>query len=68
MNEFLADENFPLPSFHHIRRSNVDIVHLGIDSPSINDREVIETAVTTASLFLRRELSKRSHLLSFDKL
>ncbi len=52
MNEFLADENFPLPSFHHLRRSNVDIVHIGIDSPSINDREVIETAVSQKRILI----------------
>jgi hypothetical protein len=44
MNKFLADENFPFPSFRLILENGIDIVHVGIEFPSISDKAVIEKA------------------------
>lgn len=44
MSKFLADENFPVPSHRFLVEHGVDIVHIGIDLPSISDKAVIEKA------------------------
>ena len=45
MNRFLADENFPLPSFRVLLHHGVDVIHVGLEYPSIDDESVLELAV-----------------------
>lgn len=44
MNRYLADENFPIPSFRLVFESGIDIVHIGLLAPSIADPDVMELA------------------------
>ncbi len=44
MSKYLADENFPVPSYRFLLENGVDIVHVGVDFPSISDRSVIDKA------------------------
>lgn len=40
--KWLADENFPYPSFHLLLQHGQDVVHVGTDFPSISDERVLE--------------------------
>lgn len=42
---FLANENFPLPSFDLLIENDCNIIHIGKWLPGISDREVIEFAM-----------------------
>lgn len=44
MSKFLADENFPHPSFRLLVAEGVNVLHVGIDFPSISDNSVIKIA------------------------
>ena len=41
----LADENFPVASYRLLLENGWDIVHVGIENPSIEDNEVIEQSI-----------------------
>jgi predicted nuclease of predicted toxin-antitoxin system len=41
MSPFLADENFPHPSFRLISTVGIDISHVSFDLPSISDITVL---------------------------
>ncbi|MDF5722276.1 MAG: DUF5615 family PIN-like protein [Rhizonema sp. PD37] len=43
--QFLANENFPLPSVRYLRKSGYDIAAIIEDSPGIEDTEVLARAV-----------------------
>lgn len=43
--KFLANENFPLRSTQYLEKLGIDIRAIGIDCPSISDREVMEIAI-----------------------
>lgn len=45
MNRFLADENFPIPSLRVLLQHGIDVIHVGLESPSIDDENVLELAV-----------------------
>ncbi len=34
--KFIANENFPLPSFNYLLSNSIDIRHIGIDFPGIS--------------------------------
>lgn len=40
--KWLADENFPYPSFHLLLQHGLDVIHVGTDFPSITDARVLE--------------------------
>lgn len=42
--KLLANENFPLRSYNLLKNHQFDIIHIGIENPSVTDKEVIETA------------------------
>lgn len=52
MNRFIADENFPHPSFRLLTGNGVDVVHVGIDSPTIDDPSVLRLAVEQSRILL----------------
>lgn len=41
----LADENFPLKSVLYLRSKGFDIRAIGVDNPSISDRQVVSLAI-----------------------
>ena len=41
----LADENFPVASFRYLTEKGYDIRHIGIELPSVEDKEVIKIAI-----------------------
>jgi len=43
--KLLANENFPLASVKFLANRNFDIKAIGIDNPSISDKEVMEIAI-----------------------
>ena len=45
MKKFLANENIPLATILCLRKEGVDIASVGLDAPSITDREVMQIAV-----------------------
>ena len=50
--KWLADENFPIPAFHVLVKSGLDIQHIAFESPSISDVAVIEYAVLSQRIIL----------------
>jgi predicted nuclease of predicted toxin-antitoxin system len=52
VNRFIADENFPHPSFHLLRAHGVDVIHIGVETPSIDDVDVIRAAVEQGRILL----------------
>src|SRR5688500_15926428 len=44
MTRYIADENFPYPSFEVLVSNGIDIIHVGTHFPSIADHKVIEIA------------------------
>lgn len=44
MTAYLADENFPHPSYHVLVAAGLDIRHVSFESPSISDVSVIRLA------------------------
>jgi predicted nuclease of predicted toxin-antitoxin system len=50
--KWLADENFPLPSFHILQSKGFDIKHIGIDNPSVEDQNVIAVAIDQNRIIL----------------
>jgi hypothetical protein len=38
MNRFIADENFPVPSYRVLLQHDIDVVHVGLEEPSIDDK------------------------------
>ncbi len=45
MRKFLANENIPLTTILRLRKEGFDISSIGLDAPSITDREVMQIAV-----------------------
>ena len=45
MRKFLANENIPLATIYRLRKEGFDIASVGLDAPSIIDREVMRIAV-----------------------
>lgn len=45
MSEFLADENFPLPSVYLLRNAGYEVNAVVEDSPGVEDMEVMARAV-----------------------
>ena len=45
MIKLLADENFPLKSYEYLKNLGFDIVAIGIDNPSITDKQVLNLAI-----------------------
>ncbi len=50
--KLLANENFPLRSVSYLREKGFDIKAIGVESPSIKDREVMEIAMREDRLIL----------------
>ncbi len=50
--KLLANENFPLRSVSYLREKGFDIKAIGVESPGIKDREVMEIAMTEDRLIL----------------
>lgn len=44
MRKFLANENIPLATIFRLRKEGFDVSSVGLDSPSITDREVMQIA------------------------
>ena len=44
MRRFLANENIPLATIFQLRKKGFDIASVGLDAPSITDREVMQIA------------------------
>lgn len=53
---FLANENFPLPSVHLLRRAGHDVVSITEESPGIADDQI-----------LRRAIGDERVILTFDR-
>ena len=45
MSRFLANENIPLATVFRLRKEGFDISSVGLDAPSITDREVMQIAI-----------------------
>lgn len=43
--KFLANENIPLVTVFRLRNEGLDVASIGLDAPSITDREVLQIAV-----------------------
>lgn len=43
--KFLANENIPFSSITYLKSQGIDIKSIGVDNPSITDREVMEIAI-----------------------
>ncbi len=52
MSGYIADENFPYPSFEFLLSNGIDIIHVGTQFPSIADYDVIEIAVKENRLLI----------------
>ena len=52
MNRFIADENFPIPSYRILLQHDIDVVHVGLEEPSIDDKSVLKLAVTQDRILL----------------
>ncbi len=52
MSGFIADENFPHPSFRFLTQNDIDVIHVGLESPSIDDREVLRLAIESRRVLL----------------
>lgn len=52
MTRYIADENFPYPSFEFLVSNDVDIIHVGTEFPSIADYEVIRIAGTASRVLI----------------
>ena len=50
--QFLANENFPLPSVSYLRQAGYDVAAVIEDSPGAKDREVLERAVREGRIVL----------------
>ena len=44
MRKFLANENIPLATVYRLRNEGFDVASVGLDAPSITDREVMRIA------------------------
>jgi len=44
MSKFLANENIPLATVFRLRKEGFDVSSVGLDAPSITDREVVRIA------------------------
>jgi len=65
---FLADENFPVPSIHILRREGHDVVSIIEESPGIADDVILMRAVSESRIILTfdrdyGELIYRLHLI-----
>lgn len=52
MTSFLADENFPHPSYRVLLAAGVDIIHTSFEAPSIDDVSVIQLARSESRVLL----------------
>ncbi len=52
MSSFIADENFPHPSFRLLAVNGIDVIHVGLESLTINDREVLRMAIERGRILL----------------
>ena len=52
MSSFIADENFPHPSFRLLTRHRIDVIHVGLESPTIDDRKVLRLAIEKGRILL----------------
>ncbi len=50
--KWLADENFPFPSFYLLKSQGFDIRHIGIDTPSVEDKNVMEVSSSQNRIIL----------------
>lgn len=50
--KFIADENFPFPSYRLLISEGLDVIHVGSDFPSISDNRVLEVAVEDNRILL----------------
>ena len=50
--KLLANENFPLASVKYLLKKGFDIKAIGIDNPSITDKDVMEIAIAEARTIL----------------
>jgi predicted nuclease of predicted toxin-antitoxin system len=49
---FLANENFPLPGIHLLRKHGYEVVSIQEENPSITDMQVIEIAIASNLIIL----------------
>lgn len=52
MSRFIADENFPHPSFQFLVMNEIDVIHIGLESPTIVDREVLRMSIERSRILL----------------
>lgn len=52
MSRFIADENFPHPSFKLLVSKGFDVLHVGLDFPSVSDDRVIQIAIEEQRILL----------------
>lgn len=52
MTRFIADENIPHPSFRFLVTNGIDVIHVGLESPTIDDREVLRMAIEQNRILL----------------
>jgi predicted nuclease of predicted toxin-antitoxin system len=52
MTPFLADENFPHPSFVLLKKNAIDVIHVGLESPTIDDKAVLQLAIERSRILL----------------
>ncbi len=50
--KWLADENFPFPAFRVLVAEGLDIKHIGIENPSVEDVDVISEALAQDRIIL----------------
>lgn len=50
--KLLANENFPLKSMYFLAEKGYDIIHIGLEFPSVSDEEVIEIAIKQNRIIL----------------
>jgi len=53
--KFLANENFPGPSFHSLKAAGIDIIWIANSTPGISDSEVIALAVKESRTILTHD-------------
>jgi predicted nuclease of predicted toxin-antitoxin system len=50
--KLLANENFPLDSYHYLKLKNYDIKSVGVDYAGFKDEEVMELAINEGRIIL----------------
>jgi predicted nuclease of predicted toxin-antitoxin system len=50
--KLLANENFPLDSYHYLRLKDYDIIAVGVDYAGFKDEEVMQLAINEGGIIL----------------